>query len=66
MSNLSENFKSSYKNFKQYAEDGSVPVETQKDLSVVSQNCFYKSVDHINSVVGLVKNVTSLCEKSLS
>ncbi|MDR1139041.1 MAG: hypothetical protein LBJ80_01720 [Rickettsiales bacterium] len=59
MSNLSENFKSSYKNFKQYAHNGTVPVEIQKDLSMVPQNCFYKSVDHINSVVGPVKNVTS-------
>ncbi|MDR2609608.1 MAG: hypothetical protein LBC06_03375 [Rickettsiales bacterium] len=58
MSNLSENFKSSYKNFKQYAYNGTVPAETQKDLSMVPQNCFYESVDHINNVVGPVKNVT--------
>ncbi|MDG7053065.1 MAG: hypothetical protein LKM45_04245 [Wolbachia endosymbiont of Alcedoecus sp.] len=46
-----------YDNFKQYAQFGTVPTVKQDDGSQVLQNCFYKSVDHINSVVGPVKNV---------
>ncbi|MDR0288879.1 MAG: hypothetical protein LBH78_02410 [Rickettsiales bacterium] len=57
MSNLSENFKNSYENFKQYAHNGTVPTVTDNS-SQVPQNCFYKSVDHVNSVVGPVKYVT--------
>ncbi|WP_395462990.1 hypothetical protein [Wolbachia endosymbiont of Cantharis cryptica] len=47
---------SSLYNFKGYAANGTVPTVT-KNNSQVPQNCFYQSVDHINSVVGPVKNV---------
>ena len=56
MSNLSGNFKSSYKNFKQYAQHGTVPVVTENN-SQVPQNCFHKSVHYIDNIVGPVKNV---------
>jgi len=55
MSNLSENFKSSYKNFKQYAKHGTVPVA--ENNGQVPQNSFYKSLYHIDSVVGPVKDM---------
>ncbi|WP_168456227.1 hypothetical protein [Wolbachia endosymbiont of Ctenocephalides felis wCfeJ] len=48
--------KTTYGNFKQYAKHGTVPVAENNNQ--VPQNCFYKSVDHINSVVGPVKDVT--------
>ncbi|MCA4774475.1 hypothetical protein [Wolbachia endosymbiont of Mansonella perstans] len=57
MSNLSEDFKSSYKNFKQYARFGTVHAVKRDDGSKVSQNCFYKSVYYIDSVIGPVKDM---------
>ncbi|MCM1001405.1 MAG: hypothetical protein KTV72_03695, partial [Wolbachia endosymbiont of Melophagus ovinus] len=56
MSNLSENFKNSYENFKQYAHNGTVPTVTENN-SEVPQNCFYKSVHYIDNVVGPVKDM---------
>jgi len=57
MSNLSENFKSLYKNFKQYAQFGTVPTVKQDDGSEVLQNSFYKSVYYIDSVLGPIKDM---------
>lgn len=56
MSSLCENLKYSYENFKQYAQHGTVPA-VEKNNSQVPQNCFYKSVYHIDSVVGPVKDM---------
>ncbi|KAF5269457.1 hypothetical protein FQR65_LT18903 [Abscondita terminalis] len=56
MSSLCENLKYSYENFKQYAQHGTVPA-VEKNNSQVPQNCFYKSVHHIDSVVGPVKDM---------
>ncbi|MDR3131685.1 MAG: hypothetical protein LBU02_01130 [Rickettsiales bacterium] len=62
MSNLSENFKNSYKNFKQYAQFGTVPVAENNNQ--VPQNCFYKSVHYIDNVVGPVKDAVFGVEES--
>lgn len=56
MSSLCENLKYSYENFKQYTQHGTVPA-VEKNNSQVPQNCFYKSVHHIDSVVGPVKDM---------
>ncbi|WP_250296001.1 hypothetical protein [Wolbachia endosymbiont of Oedothorax gibbosus] len=56
MSSLCENLKYSYENFKQYAKHGTIPA-VEKNNSQVPQNCFYKSVYHIDSVVGPVKDM---------
>ncbi|MGL9761700.1 MAG: hypothetical protein ACR5LB_05895 [Wolbachia sp.] len=62
MSNLSENFKSSYENFKQYARFKTVPVAENNNQ--VPQNCFYKSVYYIDSVLGPVKDAVFGVEES--
>jgi len=56
MSNLSENLKHSYENFKRYAQHGTVPAAAGNN-NQVPQNCFYKSVHYIDSVVGPVKDM---------
>ncbi|MGL9731770.1 MAG: hypothetical protein ACR5KX_03060 [Wolbachia sp.] len=62
MSNLSENFKSSYENFKQYARFNTVPVAENNNQ--VPQNCFYKFVYYIDSVLGPVKDAVFGVEES--
>ncbi len=46
-----------YNNFKQYAQQGTVPAVEQNNGSKVLQNSFYKSVYYINSVLWPIKGM---------
>ncbi|OWZ24879.1 hypothetical protein [Wolbachia endosymbiont of Wuchereria bancrofti] len=46
-----------HNNFKQYAQQGTVPAVEQNNGSKVPQNSFYKSVYYIDSVLGPIKDM---------